>query len=406
MNMPQPSIPLVCLTFSVIGSLSSVQAGDWPHWRGPDRNGISQETEWDQTLGGGSPKVAWKAEVGIGFSSFVVSDGRVYTTGNADDQDSLFCLDAVTGKEVWKHSYPADLGAKFFEGGTTGTPTVSGGEVFQLSRWGDLFCFEAATGKVVWSKNVQEETDARIPDWGFSGAPLIWEDLVILNVGQSGAAFEKATGKLVWKSDEKTAGYSAPLPYEFDGKEAVLLGSSRAYLAVEARTGALLWEFPWRTSYGVNAAAPVVHEGLVYISAGYNKGAALLKPVHSEPEVLWQNRDMRNQMNPPVLVDGYLYGVDGNDGKATFKCLEFSSGETRWEQAGIGSGSVIVAGGKLLILSESGKLVVANPSSNKFDSLAEAKILDGKCWTVPVLANGLLYARNAEGAVVCVDLRN
>lgn len=405
MKPPSYSTEIACLALSAAFILPTLQAADWPQWRGPDRDGVSQENDWDQTLNGGSPKTLWKAKVGVGFSSFVVADGRVFTTGNTDDKDTIFCFDATTGKEVWKHTYPADLGAKFFEGGTTGTPTISGEHVFQLSRWGDLFCFDAASGKIGWSKNVQEETGARLPDWGFSGAPLVWEDLLILNVGVSGTAVEKATGKLVWKSDEKTAGYSAPLPYEFDGKQAVLLGSSRAYLAVEARTGALLWEFPWRTSYGVNAADPVLHDGLVYISAGYNKGAALLKPVHSEPEVLWQVRDMRNQMNPPVLVDGFLYGVDGNDGKATFKCLEFATGETQWDESGIGSGAVIVAGDKLLILSEKGDLIVANPTSKKFDSLAKGKILSGKCWTVPVIANGLLYARNAEGDVVCVDLR-
>jgi outer membrane protein assembly factor BamB len=395
-----PSLILASLALACVTS-----ASDWPHWRGPDRNGKSTESNWDASLGGGSPKVLWSAEVGIGFSSFVTADGRVFTTGNTDDEDTLFCFEASSGKVLWKHSYPADLGAKFFEGGTTATPTLSGGQVFQLSRWGDVFCLDAESGKVVWSTDVQESTDARVPDWGFSGAPLVWGDRLILNVGQSGAALDKTNGKILWKSDSKTAGYSTPLPYTFDGKDAVLLGSSRAYLAVEVGSGDLLWEFPWRTSYGVNAADPIVEGELVYISAGYNKGAALLKPVHSEPEVVWQNREMRNQMNPPVLVDGHLYGVDGNDGKAVFKCLEFSTGKTLWEDAEIGSGSVLLAGGKLVILSESGELVVANPSPSKFDVISRAKILSGRCWTVPVLSNGLLFARNAEGKLVCVDLR-
>lgn len=383
----------------------NLQAADWPNWRGPERNGYSQESDWDQSLGQGSPKIAWKADVGTGFASFVTGGGRVYTTGNSDDEDTLFCFDEASGKMLWKHSYPADLGAKFFEGGTTGTPTLEEGRVYQLSRWGDVFCLDAESGKVLWQTHVQEKTEARVPDWGFSGAPLAWEDLLILNVGEAGTALDKATGEVVWKSGTKSAGYSAPLPYQFDGKAAVLLGSARAYLAVEARTGNVLWEFPWRTSYGVNAADPVVKDGLVYISAGYNKGAALLKPVHAEPEVVWQNREMRNQMNPPVLVGDHLYGVDGNDGKAVFKCLEFGTGETKWENSEIGSGSVLVAGGKLVILSESGELFVAKPNPAKFEPEAQAKILSGRCWTVPVLSNGFLYARNAEGRVVCVDLR-
>jgi outer membrane protein assembly factor BamB len=151
-----------------------VQADDWPQWRGPQRNGISAETGWRDTWPGDGPPIAWKANVGLGFSSFVVAGARAFTMGHANEQDTVWCFDANNGKVLWKHSYPADLGDKFFEGGTTGTPTIVGDRVFTLSRWGDIFCFEAATGKIVWSKNIQKDTGVTVPSWGFTGAPLAY----------------------------------------------------------------------------------------------------------------------------------------------------------------------------------------------------------------------------------------
>ncbi|RBP47547.1 outer membrane protein assembly factor BamB [Roseimicrobium gellanilyticum] len=385
--------------------LASVMGADWPQWRGPDRNGISKETDWKVDWKD-SPKILWKASVGLGYSSFVVADGKVYTTGHADGKDTVFCFDAVTGKEVWKHTYPAELGDKFFQGGTTGTPTLADGKLYHLSRWGDMFCFDAATGKIVWQKNIQQETGLRLPDWGYTGAPLIWENLVVLNVGEHGVALDKASGKVVWKSPDENAGYSTPLPYQQDGKTLLTFGSGRAYVAIDPKTGAKVWEHKWTTSYGVNAADPVIHEGHAFISSGYNKGAALLKLGGSEPQVVWQNRVMRNQMNASILIDGHLYGIDGNEDRgASLKCIELATGRQLWEEKSAGAGAVIAAGDKLILLCESGELVVAKASPKAFEPLSRGQVLDPKCWTVPVLANGLLYGRNASGSVVCVDLR-
>jgi outer membrane protein assembly factor BamB len=383
---------------------TALTAADWPNWRGPKHNGISSETGWSpKALDAG--KIAWKAEIGIGFSSFAVANGKVYTTGHADGADTVFCFDAVSGKVLWKHSYPADLGDKYFEGGTTGTPTVDGDKVYQLSRWGDAMCLDAATGKVVWQKNVQQESGAEIPDWGFGGAPLVMKDLLILNVGQSGLALEKATGKIVWKSGEKPAGYSTPLPYEQGSETSVLLTSGRAYLAVNPRSGATLWEFPWSTSYGVNAADPVVQGKQVFISSGYNKGAAVIDVSSAEPSEVWKSREMRTQMNPAVLIDGHLYGIDGNEGKgAGLKCITFATGDKKWEDKSIGAGSLMAADGKLIVLSETGELSIAEVSPSAFNPMAKAKVLDGRCWTVPVLSHGRIYARNAAGKMVCVDV--
>ena len=176
--MQRTFLPVVFIIAIHLG----VMADDWPQWRGPQRNGISTEKGWTDQWPKDGPPILWKASVGLGFSSCVVGSGRVYTMGHADNTDTVFCFDADSGRQIWKHSYPADLGDKFYEGGTTGTPTIDGDRVFSLSKWGDLFCFEAATGKIVWSRNIPKDTEAPIPTWGFSGAPTVFENLLLLNM--------------------------------------------------------------------------------------------------------------------------------------------------------------------------------------------------------------------------------
>jgi outer membrane protein assembly factor BamB len=378
---------------------------DWAQWRGAARTGISAETGWMETWPADGPRILWKAQVGIGFSSFAVAKGRVYTIGHANDADTVFCLDADKGQVLWYHPYPADLGDKFFEGGPTSTPTVDGDRVYTISKWGDLFCFDAASGKIAWQKNLATESSLPIPAWGFGGSPFILGDLLLLNIGEAGIAVEKATGRIVWKSAAAECGYSTPLP--LPGSDSlVIFSSGRGYHAVDAKTGKEAWRVKWTTQYGVNAADPVFDNGTMLISTGYGKGAALFKLGAGEPELVWQNKSLRSQMNPPVLIGGFLYGVDGDAGQKTaLKCVEMSTGTEKWSVPLTGSGALAAADGKLIVLGGDGTLMIAPAAAADFKPTAQAKVLTGKCWTVPVLANGRLYCRNAEGHVVCVDLR-
>ena len=395
--------PLLCSAALIALGASAVSAADWPIWRGPTYDGISTEKDWKLS---GEPKTLWEAEVGLGFASFVVGDGRVLTSGHADEKDTVWCLDAVTGKMIWKHEYPADLGDKYYEGGTSNTPTIDGDKVYHLSRWGDLFCFDAATGKIVWEKNVQKETEANIPDWGFAGAPLVQGGLLVLNVGKAGLGVDKVSGKIVWKSDTDSAGYSTPYPITRDGKKLAIIGSGDAYNAIQIEDGTPVWSSRWATRYGVNASDPILSGDSLFISTGYNKGCTLLKLTDSQPEKVWESKVLKNQFNSSVLLDGYLYGIDGDqNSRCSLKCVKLADGKVAWEEKSIGFGSLMAADGRLIILTEKGELVVAKATTEKFDEISRAQVLSGRCWSAPVLANGRVYVRNAPGHVVCLEAK-
>jgi outer membrane protein assembly factor BamB len=390
----------------IVGLLSPIAAAeDWPRWRGPQLNGISTEKGWLDKWPADGPPVLWKASVGVGFSSVSVSKGRLYTMGHADGKDTVYCLDAVTGKTLWSHSYEAELGDLYFEGGPTVTPTCDGERVFALSRWGNLFCFDTTSGRVVWSRHLQKDNNVRVPTWGFSGSPLVLGDLVLLNAGKAGMALEKDSGKVVWTSGDEEAGYSTPVPFEKNGEGFVVVSSATAFTAVSVKTGKERWRVRWLTQYGVNAADPIIAGDLVFLSSGYAKGGTVVETGGDKPKEVWRNRELRNQCNPCVLIDGFLYGIDGDTTTpTTLKCVELKTGEVQWAKEEFGFGSLMAADGKLIVLRD-GELLVAPASPKDFTPTAKAKVLDGKCWTVPVLANGRIYCRNAAGDLVCVDVR-
>ncbi|MCX8157822.1 MAG: PQQ-like beta-propeller repeat protein [Verrucomicrobiae bacterium] len=393
------------LLVSTLGTLTA-PAADWPMYRGPRQDGISPEKDWRTQWPEGGPPVAWKAEIGTGFCIVSVSQGRVYTMGNKEETDLVYCFDEASGKELWRYSYPCKLDPRNFEGGPCATPTVAGGRVYTFSRFGHLHALDAATGKVVWSKNVMEDAGAKRPTWGFSGSVLIEGNLAIVNAGKSGMAFHKDTGALVWKS-EGTCGYSTPVPFNHEGTRAVALFSASSVLAVAVADGRVLWEHPWKTDWDVNAADPIIVGNKVFISSGYNRGCALLEVKGNQVRTLWENKNMRNHFANCVLVGDYLYGFDGQTGGGSLKCLDFRTGETKWSQSGLTTGGLMVAGGKLVGLGDRGRLFVAEATPEGYRELARANILDSKkCWTMPVLVNGRLYARNnSPGDLVVFDVR-
>ena len=383
------------------GFYSTAEAADWPNYRGPNYNGISNETGWSATWPAGGPEVLWKTSIGNGFCSIAVSNGRAYTMGNIDDKDILYCFDAKTGKEIWKKSYPCPLYKKNHEGGPAATPTVDGNAVYTFSKDGDAIRFNAATGQIVWHKNLNKELGLKHPKWYFASSPFIIDNMVILNAGSRGIALNKADGTVIWESGKDPTGYATAVPFTVGNQKCVAIFAAREIVGVVAATGKIVWQFPWKTSYDANIGDPIISGNTVFICTGYGRGCALLKIEGSNVTEVWQNKNMRNHFNSSVLWKGHVYGFDE---KKELRCLDFKTGQMKWAKGGLGKGSLMIADGKMIILSERGKLVTAPASPEGFEELASAQILKGKCWTVPVLANGKIYARNANGQLVCIDV--
>lgn len=409
MSIPNPRLrvnPIVAATALAL-TLSSFPAlaEDWPVFRGPNGNGISSESGLKSS---GQAETKWQTQVGLGYSSPVIAEGRVIVSGHdGKDTDTLWCLDEKTGEVIWKHSYPQPLGDLYFQGGTTGTATIDGDKVFHVARQGELFCLNVTDGAVIWSKHLQKDFGYTMPTWGFTGAPLVQADRLYVTAGESGLCLDKKDGATIWQSKDEEAGYATPFPITRNGKNFLIFTNKRAYVCVDAETGNEVWSERWMTRYGVNAADPVVFEDYLFISSGYGKGATLVKwDGNGDPETVWQNRDMKTQMNAAVLIDGHLYGVDGNEGQdgTGLKCLELLTGKTLWIEESVGHGTVAAAGGKLIVLTEQGMLQVADASPSGYSPSFSQQVLQPKVWTVPVFANETVYCRNAGGQFVALAM--
>jgi len=335
-----------------------------------------------------------------------VAAGRLYAMGVAGGQETVSCLEAATGKLLWKHSYPYVFKPQYYEGGSSSTPTVDGDRVYSLGQAGEMNCLEAATGRLLWSKNLAREFGLEVATWGFASSPCVAGDLLLLNAGARGTALDKADGKLAWNNGKTPAGYSSAVPFALNGQAAAALFTAREVVAVEVKTGRLLWAHPWKTDYDANIADPVIEGDRVFISSAYKGGCAQVQFSVSPPRELWRHKEMQTHFNSAVLLGGCLYGVDGEaDKPAFFKCLDWKTGAVNWSYKGLGLGALTAAEGKLIILGEKGELVIAEANPAAFKPLARAQVLGGKCWTSPVLSHGRIYCRNSKGDLVCVQAR-
>jgi len=399
------------IMFSTFGYLIfpayGTDGNDWPRFRGAKYDGITRENDWQSQWPEAGPKKLWEAKIGIGFASFAVVNHRLFAAGHEGEQDVISCLDAATGKEIWKHTYACKLVANLHEGGPAATPTVAGGRVYTVSKEGHIFCLNADNGTVVWKQELQPLLDLKMPEWGFSGSVLILNDLAIIEAGYL-TALNAKTGEVVWKSEKYRPGYGSPVPCLLAGQSCVATLNNDVLLVVKAADGSEVAKTKWETNYATNACTPLVDGNSIFVSTGYGRGCALFQFEQGNLNKVWENKALRSHMANAVLTDGYLYGIDGNSNeqaRCQLVCVKMENGETAWKEKGFGCGTVLLAGSKLVILSDEGELSVAAASPTEFKSLAKATVLSGKCWTVPVLVDGRIYCRNAAGDVVCLDVR-
>ena len=395
------------LVFLPLLASPSIFSDDWPNWRGPNHDGVSVEKglsfSWKS-----KPKVLWKRELGASFSSFAAVGERVYTCGTSGGKQKLICLGAADGKPAWETDIEGELEERQGGDGCRATPAVSDGLVYVLGARGTLLCVKAKDGSEVWRQKF-----SGAPTWFYSGSVLIEGELAVVSPGGGAgslAAFNRKTGSLVWKAGSDGAGYATPYPFTFEKTRYIACFSAKEILVVEAGDGAVAWRSPWKTSYDVNSATPIYHDGGLFISSGYGHGCALFRLRKSGGKLsvreAWNNQSIRSKFQTFVLYKGFLFGAD----EQALKCVQWKTGKLVWRKDRMGTrgsrtrhGTLVLADGHLVFLAENGQLLIARASPSGFKPRAGAKLLSGKCWTAPAVQDGRLYLRNQTTAV-CVDL--
>jgi outer membrane protein assembly factor BamB len=384
----------------------SAVADDWPQWRGPNRDGVSQEKGW---LVNWPPVEVWRQSIGEGYSSVSVSHTRLYTMGYSNGMDWVYCFNALTGTQIWKRSYSSSIGGTYT--GPRTTPTVFGHFVYTFNIAGELRCLEATTGSNLWKQAVNYGS----PTWYFSGSPLVESNLVVVNAGGAGIAVNRYTHEVVWSNITGTAGYSSPFFASWNSERIVPLLVDKGLVGVVATNGRIAWSFPWTTSAGANCADPIMYGDKVFISSGYSAGCALLSMgTGGVLRADWQNTSMQNHYSSSVLMGDYLYGFSGqvndrNDLVKYLVCMDIRDGSVKWSRndQGLGAGSLIASENKLIVLGQHGDLVVISASPSAYDTRGRTPVRvgdDATWWTAPVLANGRIYCRSHEGTLVCLKV--
>jgi outer membrane protein assembly factor BamB len=386
---------------------------DWPQFLGPTRDGLYPGVDLASSWAKGGPPVVWKKAVGQGFSSPVISSGRLVLFHRLDDQETIECLEAKTGRTLWSFRYPASYRDDFgFDEGPRSTPAIADGRIYAFGAEGWLHCLDLATGKKLWGVNTHLQFGVRKGYFGAACSPLVEGRAVVLNIGGSKpsglVAFDRESGNVLWTATDHEASYSSPTAATVRGVRHLLALTRFGLVDVDPATGKVRFEFPWRARIqaSVNAATPLWMGDLVFISASYQTGAAVLQIDGYHLKKLWSSDDvLSNHYATSVIRNGYLYGYHGRQEHGpSLRCVEFQTGRVMWAVEQFRAGTVTLAGDQLLLLKEDGELVLAPASPKGFQPLVRAKLLPATVRSYPALAQGLLYARN-DGTLVCVDLR-
>jgi len=405
---------LLLMPFSAWGQQSKEkrepwETADWPQWRGHRGDGVSSETGLDARWPEAGPAEVWRRPLGGGFSGIVVAGGRLYTQFSDGGDTFLASFSAKDGSELWR----TRMGPIFkdsYGNGPRATPTLRDGIVYALSSSGDLIAARSGNGEILWQSNLRESFGARVPRWGLAGSPLVEGKLLIVPAGGDGGssvlALDRMTGELRWSARDEKTGYATPIVMTLDGVRQLLVFAGDRIVSLKPMNGESYWELDWKTDWGVNASTPIrIDDHRVFLSTGYDRGAIMLDVRKKDGGVaateLWRNREMRNKFSSSVLYGGHLYGFD----EGTLKCLDPEAGTTLWQQRGLGHGSLFAADGKLIALSDKGKLVLADATPEGYKELGSVQAFTTKTWTVPTLAGGRLYLRD-EKEIVAFDISN
>ena len=406
------ALMLLCLSVEV--SAQAVAAagggGNWPQWRGPNRDGMSKETGLLKQWPAEGPPLVWKASgAGRGYSSLAVADNRIYTMGLRGEREFIVAFDVATGKELW--AVPHGKAFRNDRGdGPRGTPTVEGERLYALGGEGDLSCLETRTGRIVWTMNVLQKFGGSNITWGISESPLIVGEKLLVNAGGQNAsvvALNKKDGSLIWKSQSDEAGYSSAITLDAGGTPQVVFFTSRRAVGLDLRDGKLLWEYSRASNNTANAATPVARGNRVFISSDYGTGAGLVEIKAGEKggltaQEVYFTKEMRNHHSSSILIGDHLYGYSSG----ILTAMRFDNGQVAWKDRSVGKGSIVYADGMLYALSENGVVGLVEATPEAYREKGRFRIAQDSLptWTHPIIAGGRLYLRDQD-TIYAYDVR-
>lgn len=416
---PEPSLapaaesPVPAPTDDSSPAVEVAMAPDWGFFRGMRWDGhyTAQPIRTDWPNGQLTP--LWKQPVGGGYASFV--------TARIGDRDTAFTIeqrgrtevvaayDVSNGRELWTNTWNAEFRESMGGDGPRATPTYHDGRIYALGGAGELRSIDASTGTTAWRTNILSDAGASNIEWGMSASPLIVDDAVVTLPGGRGGksivAYNHRTGARLWSSLDDKQSYSSPMLVTVDGVRQILTVSASRIMGLNPGNGALLWEFPWKTMYDVNAGQPIVlGTNRVFMSSGYDHGAVVIEVAmageRGTVKEIWQNNRMKNQFTSSVHHEGFIYGLDEN----ILACVDANTGALQWKGGRYGHGQIVLASGHIIVLTESGELALVKADPSRHIELANFPAIEGKTWNHPAFSNGRLLVRNLR-EMAAFDLR-
>ncbi len=391
-------------------------AEDWPRWRGPRGDGTWNAPPlpeaWPET---GLP-VVWKHPLGGGYAGVVVSERRVVTMDRQtqpSEVERIVAFDLASGKPLWTDQYAVTYGKLDYGTGPRAAPTIVDGRVYTLGALGHARCLDLATGRVIWSHDCMAELQAKLPDWGFAASPVVWRDLVIVHVGAPGGsfvAFDRQTGREVWRAGDDPAGYATPIVVHRGGEDRLIGWTPENVVGITLATGHVDWKIPYKVTYGVSIATPIVRDDLLFVT-GYWEGSKAIRlgPSGVDATLVWEDdKLLRGLMSQPLERNGYVYSLDKQHGVT---CFELASGRILWNDGnrltprGRNPQVTMVWLGdsdRTISLNAEGELVLARFTPDGYEEQSRTKII-GPTWAHPAYADRFAIARSDE-ELVCVEL--
>ena len=385
---------------------------DWPQFRGPNRDGVVLGRESLPTFASAGPELVWDRSVGSGFSAPAVAGERLLLFHREGSREVVEALRVSGGERIWEFAYDTTYKDDFgFENGPRATPVIADGRVYTFGAAGVLHSLDLETGTKQWSVDTHSQFGVRKGFFGAASTPLVVGGKVIANIGGSDGAgivaFDANSGAKVWTATDHDASYSSPVAAQIDGVLHAIFFTREGLVALKPETGKVAYERRWRSRShaSVNAATPVVLGDIVFLSSSYGTGAIAMRLRNGDLEELWSGEDViDNHYSSCVRLGSTLFGFHGRQEYGqSFRAADLTTGEVLWSSERMPAGSVTRIGNRLLLLLESGELLMAAASREKFEVLSRAQILGRETRAFPAVANGLLFARDKD-TLACMRL--